>query len=109
MQITFKKRGSTLTARLEGELDQHCASELRSAIDTAVRSEGNIEILLLDLGRVSFMDSSGIGVILGRYKLMRKLGGELAISNAQPQVEKLLKLSGVYALLDAKRREKASE
>ena len=109
MQITFKKRGSTLTARLEGELDQHCASELRSAIDTAVKSEGNVKTLLLDLGRVSFMDSSGIGVILGRYKLMRKLGGELAIANAQPSVEKLLKLSGVYALLDAKRREKANE
>ena len=55
------------------------------------------------------MDSSGIGVILGRYKLIRKLGGELAIANAQPSVEKLLKLSGVYALLDAKRREKANE
>ena len=108
MNIAFETKGSALTVHLEGELDQHCASALRSKIDKKVRSEKGIKLLILELGGISFMDSSGIGVILGRYKLMRDMGGELMITNATRETEKLLKLSGVYSLLDTKRRGRAN-
>ncbi|MBR5948648.1 MAG: anti-sigma factor antagonist [Clostridia bacterium] len=108
MKISFKRKGSLLTVQLDGELDQHCAGEIRCAIDARIKSESRIKTLLIDLEKVSFMDSSGIGVILGRYRLMRDLGGELNITNAQKTVEKLLRLSGVYSLLDMKRRGRAN-
>lgn len=106
MGISFERRGSTAIVYLRGELDQHCAGELRKNIDKKVKAEKGISTLVLDLGGVSFMDSSGIGLILGRYKLMGALGGELVLTNAEKQVDKLLKLSGVYSLLDKRRREK---
>jgi stage II sporulation protein AA (anti-sigma F factor antagonist) len=108
MYVSFNKTGSTLTVHLDGELDQHCACELRKTIDAKVTADGGIKTLLMDLGKIGFMDSSGIGVILGRYRLMRDRGGELMITNVQPAVHKLLKLSGVYSLLDKNRKGKAN-
>ena len=104
MDIAFEKRESTLFVYLKGEVDQHSAGMLRKKIDSKVAAAPNISTLLIDLSGVSFMDSSGIGVLLGRSNLMQKTGGELVITNAQRSVEKLLKLSGVYALLEQRRR-----
>ena len=100
MRIGFEKRGRTLYARLVGELDEYCAAELRSRIDEEIRGAGALSTLVLDLSGVSFMDSSGIGVVLGRYRLMRSLGGEIAIVGASPRVESLMRMSGVYTLIE---------
>ena len=73
MQITTKRTGTVLHAALSGELDHHSAAAVRQALDAAM--EDGVRELVLDLSGVSFMDSSGIGVILGRYRILRARGG----------------------------------
>lgn len=92
-----------LTIKIEGELDHHNAEFLRESIDKKIMSSKDKEIVF-DLSKISFMDSSGVGVLLGRYKLfaLRKM----YISGAKGSVDRVLKLSGVYSLMPKKEEEK---
>lgn len=99
MQIRMETIGTTLVVKPEGEIDQSCAAEMRGDIDREIRRK-NIKNLILDLGGVTFMDSSGIGVILGRYKLIQALGGKTMIVRPQPQVDKVLELSGLKKIVE---------
>lgn len=99
MDIQTEYIGTTLIVKLKGEIDQSCATRLRIEIDRKIQ-ENHIKNLVLDFGKVSFMDSSGIGVILGRYKQIKALGGKTMIIRPQPQVDKVLELSGLKKLMD---------
>ena len=99
MRITISNNGSTVVARLDGEIDHHCAAGLRQRLDEEIADKNVLE-LVLDLKGVSFMDSSGLGVILGRYKTLAARGGLLRIINASPRVERILKMAGVYTLIE---------
>ncbi|MDO5602037.1 MAG: STAS domain-containing protein [Oscillospiraceae bacterium] len=90
---TVQKDG-VLTAYLAGEIDHHTAQQLRERLDGEILCAGPAETVL-DFGGVSFMDSSGIGLILGRHKLMETLGGTLTVRNTPAQLERILKLAGV--------------
>ena len=83
---------------LEGELDHRSASGMRAEIDNQLRDR-QISELVIDMGGLSFMDSSGIGLILGRYKTMSKRGGTVLISRPGRRLDKLLSMSGVYDLV----------
>lgn len=85
-----------LTVRIEGELDHHNAARIRQEIDAQIRS-GKADCVVFDLRDVTFMDSSGIGVLLGRYKQFADR--DLFLTGANPEVDRLLKLSGVYTLM----------
>ncbi|MBE5785366.1 MAG: STAS domain-containing protein [Clostridiales bacterium] len=98
MQIKTKREGETLAVLLTGELDHHSAAPLRVELDAMLQDEG-IRCLILDLCGVSFMDSSGLGVVLGRYKALKARRGSLRIRGASKPVERILKMAGVYALL----------
>ena len=95
--VTIKQEQQTLTAFLSGEIDHHHAQEIREAVDFAVR-EQLPPIVVLDFRRVTFMDSSGIGLIMGRARLMEETGGTLEIHNPSPQIRKVLRLSGADRL-----------
>lgn len=84
--------------RLIGELDHHSAAQTREDMDALLRDE-DINELILDLSGLTFMDSSGIGVILGRYKLMSARGGRLTIQKPGLNVDKLLRMSGIYGIV----------
>lgn len=99
MNLQMEYIGKTLVVKLFGEIDQSCADELRGDIDREIHL-GNAENLILDFGNVSFMDSSGIGVIIGRYKQIKALGGKTMIVRPQPQVDKILELSGLKKIMD---------
>ncbi|MEG2381262.1 MAG: anti-sigma F factor antagonist [Oscillospiraceae bacterium] len=99
MEINLETIGSTLVVKLGGEIDQHWASELKSEIDREINLR-NINNLIFDFAKVTFMDSSGIGVIIGRYKQIHARGGTTMIVRTQPQVDKILELSGVKKLLE---------
>ena len=79
MEIIYEMTGNTLTAQLMGELDHHAAAKVRSEIDDTMDSYG-AKNLIFDFGKVTFMDSAGIGVVLGRYKRLQAVepsaGGE---------------------------------
>ena len=83
-----------LRAILSGELDHHSAREIRAELD-AVLCEMMPHTLILDFGGV---DSSGVGLIMGRYKLLQSFGGEVTVENAPPRIEQMLRLSGVGQL-----------
>lgn len=94
--------------KITGELDQHTADFLRAELDEEIETR-KIKRLLLDFGEVAFMDSSGIGVIVGRYKKLFSLGGETVILNACKQVDKVLELSGIKKLIKCERGGKENE
>ena len=97
MSVEIRSSGQTVTAYLSGELDHHTAREMREAIDGAV--ELNMpSTLVLNFKNISFMDSSGIGLVMGRYRNISKTGGELHITGASPQIYKVMKLAGLGRL-----------
>ena len=98
MRLTKSLMGQTLTIRLEGELDHHSAESIRTLIDNEIAESGCTD-LILDMEGVTFMDSSGLGVILGRYRLLNSQGGTLSICGANSTVERILRMSGLYSLI----------
>lgn len=97
MSVRLVLKNGTLTALLSGEIDHHTAQELRETIDETAGS-CKPRRLILDFGQVQFMDSSGIGLIMGRYKLMQLLGGKLSVTNMPPKIERVVSLAGLDRL-----------
>lgn len=97
MSVQIKTVGDTVTAYLSGELDHHSAKEMREAVDNAVELNMPSK-LVLDFKEISFMDSSGIGLVMGRYKLLKKSKAELYISNTPSSIYKVMKLAGIERL-----------
>ena len=95
--VELKQEPQKLTAFLSGEIDHHRAKELREAIDFAVR-EQYPPTVILDFRRVTFMDSSGIGLIMGRYKIMQPLGGQIILRDPAPHISRVLRLAGMERL-----------
>jgi len=103
MSVEINVTGEVVTAFLKGELDHHTARFMREEIDNAV--ELNMPTLLvLDFSEISFMDSSGIGLVMGRYRNLLKTGAALNISGAPPQIYKMLKLAGIEKLAQIEER-----
>ena len=101
MGVKIEKADGEVRAFLDGEIDHHCAPSIRNEIDLAVES-CRPENLILDFGEVTFMDSSGIGVVLGRYRRMSESGGKLRMGGMSIYAEKILRMAGVLALLERK-------
>ena len=94
-ELNFAK--GTLTARVSGEIDHHTAALLREELDREIETR-SIKKLVLDFEEVTFMDSSGIGLVMGRYRNLLKTGAELSIMGAPPNIAKMLKLGGIEKL-----------
>ena len=91
--------GDTLTVFLKGDLDHHSAKGERSEIDREINSV-HPKKLVLDFSGVTFMDSSGIGLIMGRYKLMQDIGGSVTVARPPAYIKKVLRLSGIDKLAE---------
>ncbi len=98
MSVKFDFKNDVLTARLSGDIDHHTAAELRESIDNHLQSI-RPEILKLDFEEVSFMDSSGIGLILGRVRMIKRWNGKVVLSNISENIAKMAKIAGVFALV----------
>ena len=107
MQIHYDTQTAQLLVRLDGEIDHHSSNCLRSEVDAAVYAHLP-QTLIFDFRDVSFMDSSGIGLIIGRCKLMTDLGGTVITVNPQPEVRKIMELAGVQRLCSIIRSERRS-
>ncbi len=107
MKITVNLRGNTLIATLSGELDHHTAKKVKDTVEEVIRNKG-VTNLIFDLSSLTFMDSSGIGVVIGRYKLIKSIGGNVAIVSTSYSVDKLLTMSGIKRIIEVcKTREDA--
>ncbi|WIV10716.1 anti-sigma F factor antagonist [Proteiniborus sp. MB09-C3] len=98
MRISLDTRDKMLIVNFNGELDHHSAEEIRKEIDK-IYFERRLDHIVLDLKKLNFMDSSGIGLIMGRYKNVSDNGGKLYIINASSRVEKILKMSGILKIV----------
>jgi stage II sporulation protein AA (anti-sigma F factor antagonist) len=99
LQINLEyKEQQVLVVRLSGELDHHTADEVRNQVSSAIESN-QIRFLVLNLEKLMFMDSSGLGVILGRYKQLKQIGGEMIICSVSPSVERLFDMSGLFKII----------
>ena len=97
MVIRMRTDANTLTVWLTGELDHHAARTLREQVDGAV-DRSSAKALCLDFSGVTFMDSSGIGLIMGRYRLMLSRGGTLSVVGASERLRRVMKLAGLEKL-----------
>ena len=93
-----EKKGDRLLVYLSGEIDHCCAEKLRQEIETLLRDQ-NIRHLTLDFARVRFMDSSGVGMLIGRYKTMTARAGSMRVKNMQPLVKKLFYMAGLHRIM----------
>ncbi len=97
IQLTDTHSGGTLTVKLYGELDESCALFVRNRLDALF--DAPIQKVIMDLGGVSFMDSTGIGMLIGRYKVLKAKGVPLLLRSPSNVVDKLLHLSGIYEIM----------
>ena len=97
MSVEINVTGEVVTAYLKGEIDHHSARDIRQSIDSAI--ELNMpSLLVMDFSAVSFMDSSGIGLVMGRYRNLLKSGAELHITGTAPNIYKVMRLAGLEKL-----------
>lgn len=94
----FEAKENVLIVRLHGELDHHEAEALREEWQETMY-KNDVKHVILNLKFVTFMDSSGLGVVLGRYKEVLQLGGEMVVCSVSPQVKRIFDLSGLFKIV----------
>ena len=92
-------RRETITVQIEGELD-HCSAERVRATLDALLADTHVKRLVIDLERLTFMDSAGIDVMLGRYRTLARRNGTLAVRGVSPQVDRIFRMSGLYQIIE---------
>lgn len=101
MNVTLESSKNLLVAYLYGEIDHHTAGDLREQIDEAININKPTH-LIIDFRNVSFMDSSGIGLIMGRYRLMQNEHGTVEVKNVTPRNKKIMELAGLGRIAEIK-------
>ncbi len=97
MAVTIDIQENYMVARLTGELDHHSVQPIREEIDK-MAVQCHPSELMLDFGGVTFMDSSGIGLVMGRYKLMQELEGSVRLINLPSSIQKVMRVAGMDKL-----------
>ncbi len=97
MSIQINASDELVTVYLTGEIDHHSAREIREEIDRSLESN-RPKMLVMDFKNVGFMDSSGIGLVMGRYKLMQAMDGAVKVVNTPNHIKKVMKLAGLDKL-----------
>jgi len=100
MGFSTRYRGNILVVSLAGELDHHTANDLRHALEKELDKDIARHILL-NLSELTFMDSSGIGVLLGRYRRISAQGGKMAACSLHPHLERLYDLVALSKIIPA--------
>ncbi|WP_147633360.1 anti-sigma F factor antagonist [Turicibacter sanguinis] len=103
--VSLYVEGQVLYVNLNGELDHHTADQLRSRLNS-VMSESRIQHIVFNLKHLDFMDSSGIGIILGRYNQLKSVNGTVMVIGMKPLVKKVFELSGLSQIIKVVENEK---
>ncbi|MBQ7378341.1 MAG: anti-sigma factor antagonist [Clostridia bacterium] len=106
--FTYEETGYFLRVKLKGDIDHHSAVAIRSGMDTLLYKI-RPRRLYLDLSGVDFMDSSGLGLIMGRYALMKEIGGDVVVCDPCPGVERVIKLAGMERVVRIERSAAAKQ
>ncbi len=108
MPVQLTAQGKTLYALLSGDIDHHTAPALREQIDSAV-TEYRPRLLRLDFSLVGFMDSSGVGLVMGRYRHNAAFGGETEVCGLSRSAERIMKMSGLNKIVSFRKTAEGSE
>lgn len=98
MSVDFEYGMFGLTAKIAGDVDHHAAAEMRVMIDGELE-RAMPDLLIFDMSGVTFMDSSGVGLVLGRVRTMKQWDGKVKISDPSARAEKILKMSGLEPMI----------
>lgn len=99
MKIKYNLDKSTLYVYLIGELDECTATKTRESIDKLITQVSGVIKVVFNLSGLTFMDSTGIGMLIGRYKKLKAQKTSVFIENPTPQIEKVLQVSGLYQIM----------
>jgi len=99
MQIKSRIVNKTLYILLSGELDEYTVPKVREDLDRLMETERGFMQIVLDFSELTFMDSLGVGVLIGRYKKMRQMNKPIFITNPSSVAEKIFKMSGLYDIM----------
>ncbi len=100
MLIETERIGPNLIVQVDGELDLETSPLFREKVESKLNQYEMIKHLILDLKKVNFIDSSGLGAILGRFKRLSQQGGRLSAVNVSPQVKRIFELSGLLKIME---------
>lgn len=98
MEIDVEVMGESAVVRVAGELDLREADSFRRVLE-GLLADGRVTHLVLNLERLAYIDSSGLGVILGRYRGLQRRGGRVSLVGLQPQVRRIMELSGILRIM----------
>ena len=98
MEVTLIGEKKALLVKVEGELDHHIAEKMKGLVDDKMRSTNAVNVIF-DFSGLSFMDSSGLGVIMGRYKKVRTLGGRIIVFGVNAAVMRIMEMSGLSKIV----------
>lgn len=101
MIVEFKKEDKKLIFKLTEDIDQHTVEKVRRKMDNEIKGYIPRKVVF-DFSNISFMDSAGIGMVLGRYKLAKMLNGNLEIINVNRSMKKIFDMSGISRIIDIK-------
>ena len=99
MIVEFNKNSNQLTFKLTEDVDQHTVEKVRRKMDNEIKGYSPRKVVF-DFSNISFMDSAGIGMVLGRYKLAKMLNGSLEIINVNKSMKKIFDMSGVSRIIN---------
>ena len=105
MELFIERQNETLAVHLHGEIDHHSAASARREIDDAFR-KACPRILVLDFSGVTFMDSTGIGLVMGRYRLVSSAGAVLQVTGTGGAVGKMMRLAGLEKIVSIEQKER---
>ena len=98
MNVDYDEKDKLLTFEITEEIDHHWSDKMRRQVDNEI--ERYIpKTVVFDFNKVSFMDSAGIGMLIGRYKAVKMLGGNLEIRNVKSSIRKILEISGIPKII----------
>ena len=104
MSVTIKRKNDYIYAFIKGEIDHHTAPEIRETIDDALMTSETAKILVLDFCEVSFMDSSGVGLVMGRYRYAATLGKKIRVDNLDNRNYKIMQMSGIEKIAEINKK-----
>lgn len=105
MIVEYEKTDKQLIFSLTEDVDQHTSEQIRRKMDNEIKRYIPRKVIF-DFSNISFMDSAGIGMVLGRYKLVKMLDGELEIINVNKSMKKIFDMSGVSRIITIKEVER---
>lgn len=98
MEVKLLGEKKAILVKVDGELDHHLAARIKEEADNIMRSSNAINVIF-DFSQLTFMDSSGIGVIMGRYKKARTLGGRVIACGVNAQILRIMEMSGIDKII----------